>query len=90
MARTVHKWVVPVDDEQHELVLPSGAEIVHVACQHQVDAVTFWAVVRRTSRHHDRRTFTVTGTGHPVATGWRYQGTALASGLVWHLWEVPS
>lgn len=93
--RTVYKIDVPVDGKTHDLPMPLGGRIVHVACQGSaIDTVTAWFECESTEIRQDRR-FVVHGTGHPVnehpdpKVSIVHVGTAVTqSGLyVWHLFE---
>lgn len=84
--RTVYRYVVPVDDRAHDIVLTG--EISAVGCR-SAWAVEFWAI------HDDSATavtrcFQVFGTGHALPHQAVYVGTAVAPGdaLVWHLFEL--
>jgi hypothetical protein len=84
--RTVFRYEVPVDDQQHEIEL--RGPIVHVAARdHRL--VEFWAIA---GDHEPAvRTFQVFGTGGPLPHSATYIGTTLAGSqgqLVWHLFEL--
>jgi hypothetical protein len=81
--RTVYRYVVPVNDEAHEIEL--SGPIVHVAAR-SMGNVEFWALVGE--QESLVRTFQVFGTGHPLPHQAKYIGTALAGPLVWHLFEL--
>lgn len=85
--RTVWKFTLAITDGEQTLLMPHGAEVVHVAIQH--DQLTLWAVVLP-DLDTVARYFQVTGTGHPAPADGRYLGTTteLAGLLVWHVWET--
>jgi hypothetical protein len=78
----IWRYVVPVDDRWHELVL-SGA-ILHVASR-RADEVDVWAL--SSGGPEVAREFRVFGTGHPLPEGVTHRGTALDGPYVWHLME---
>lgn len=88
-ARTIYKYDVPVDDQVHQIGMPRGATILHVACQNSADTVQIW-VECLPSAPPEIRSFIVYGTGHAVHESGVYHGTCLAAdgALVWHLYEV--
>lgn len=76
------KWSVPVDDRPHEI---GGGKVLHVACQNGPDAVEVWTLELNDSK----RWVQVFGTGQPLpGSVTAFVGTALASPLVWHVFEV--
>jgi hypothetical protein len=91
------RFEVPVDDQWHTVVLPAGADILHVACR-RADTVEFWVeqwLPEKADGTRERR-FRVHGTGHQYdPTACIYVGTAIYRGtglmpgawLVWHLLE---
>lgn len=71
--------------------MPQGAEILHVGTQGD-KVVCFWALVENQNRK-EIRTFTIHGTGHPLADNAcaeTYVGTSIQMNgrLVWHVFEV--
>lgn len=88
MRRTVWKYAVEVDDDEHTIGMPAGSRIVHVDSA-DARVVVFWAEVEPKSPPV-ARTFRVFGTGHPIpeGEGWGHVGTAPSEyALVWHLYE---
>lgn len=89
--RTIYKYTIPVDGQEHLLSLPQYTMIVNVD-KHpkRSDAVSAWALIYDTNMPHESRTFIVSGTGQPVDPDWSYIGSAvtLDGSLVWHLWET--
>lgn len=83
--RAVFRYVVPVNDEAHDIEL--AGPIVHVATR-QYDLVEFWAEAGE--QESTVRTFQVFGTGQAIPHNSAYVGTALAGRgeLVWHLFEL--
>lgn len=83
--RTVYKYPFVVADE-FELLLPQGAEILHVAVQNHKPQL--WALVD-TDRPGETRRFAVRGTGHPVEDDLRHLGSFLLydDTFVGHLFE---
>jgi hypothetical protein len=89
--RTMHRFVIPVDDQAHAAMLmpATEGEFPLAAGNADLDRVEFWAEVDTTRTVP--RYFRIFGTGHRVPDGARYAGTAPRNqqGLVWHLFEVP-
>ena len=85
--RTIWKFEIPVGSEI-SLSTPALLHPVRVEVL-EPEVVTMWAEVVTDDEMMERR-YIVTGTGHPVATSWRYIGTGALPGgvLVWHLWEI--
>lgn len=84
--RRIFRETVPADDQPHAFVL--RGPILHVATR-QEDAVEFWHLHDDELRPTEH-TFTVVGTGHPLAAEiTRCVGSAITpSGrFVWHLME---
>lgn len=82
---TVHKFQFQIEDE-FTIEMPRGAQLLHVALQHDVPCV--WAVVITTEPMVKRR-FRLAGTGHlldytgnPVGSFFQADGA-----LVWHLFD---
>lgn len=88
--KSVHRYMVPVDDQWHQLAL-TGDPLY--AASRDPAFVEFWAIARDDTEPVERW-FRVYGTGHPLSTDpgdrAQYVGTAItASGvLVWHLFEM--
>lgn len=85
--RTVHRYVVPVNDEAHRIELTGP--IIHVATRAE-EHVELWAVVD-TDADPTVHTFLVVGTGQPMPDSAKcVVGSAITpSGrLVWHLVEL--
>lgn len=89
--RTVHKYSVPVDDQVHEIDMPSDSQITLVQCQYSSASVEFWAAVNA-DRPYETRSFRVIGTGHEIHALESVIGSTLSAqgALVWHLLEVSS
>lgn len=89
MSRAVYRYVVPVDDEWHSIVLQGP--LLHVDAR-AVSPVEVWAL------HDDAipewaREFRVFGTGHPLPddAGVHVGSVIVENGvLVWHLFERAS
>ncbi len=83
--RTVYRYVVPVDDQPHDVEL--HGPLLAVGCRN-MHAVEFWAIWD-TSVEPTVHTYRVYGTGQPDVEG-AHRGTAVAPGgvLVWHLFEL--
>lgn len=81
----VWKYTLTIDDEQ-EIVMPEGAELLHVAEQH--GQLALWARVIPTGQPNVRRVILIRGTGHPIWTQ-PYVGTIVAAAgvLVWHVFD---
>lgn len=87
--RVVWKFGLPVTDGV-EILMPEGAEILHVANQYEVNISTLevWALVDPDADEVPRK-FTIHGTGHPVTDGGTYVGTVISAQgrLVWHVFD---
>lgn len=89
MPNTVYKYQIP-SSANFSLELPRGAEILHVAMQH--DSPCFWARVDP-ARPTELRTFMLVGTGHPInpVAGFKavHHGSFFMQGgvFVFHLFE---
>ena len=89
--KTVYKYEVQPGYMHQAIIMPVGAELLHVDCQSQ--AVFVWALVDSSSdgKSMVTRRFRLAGTGHPIA--WQdnlvYRGTFQLRGgsLVFHLFE---
>ena len=78
-------WKFPLNTMTTELMMPYGAEIVHVG--NQINQVHIWALVDPRAKE-EFRVFHLHGTGEPILTN-NYVGTAIMqNGLVWHVFEV--
>lgn len=91
--RTVWKFVVPVDDREHEIVLPGPGKIVHVGVQG--GDVVVWAEFRNIGGHDGATTLRlrVFGTGHEIVDvpdPYRHVGTAFVGPFVWHVYQRSS
>lgn len=86
----IWKYAVRIDDAEHDLSMPAGANVLHVGQQSKIE-VCFWALVVPDAIRVVRR-FRVFGTGQPLgnASGvlLDYLGTTLAPPFVWHLFEL--
>ena len=84
--RRMFRYVVPVDDRPHLVLLTSSP--LHVANGSTLDEVEFWAE-HVSGAPEVARAFQVFGTGHPLPEGARYVGTCprTREGIVWHLYE---
>lgn len=90
MPRFMGRFVVPVDDKPHGIVLtigndPTRAETV----VNNIAMVEFWAEMN-TSHAARVRHFQVFGTGQPLPHDAQYIATCPRhpSSVVWHLYEV--
>lgn len=89
MSKRVLKWIVPVDDEPHEI---GGGPVVHIACQNGPGLVMVWTEEpTNPSRPTEPRTAQVYGTGHEVPDRLVHLGSTLAldGALVWHCYAEP-
>lgn len=85
---TIHKFLVAVEDYPTIMMDPT-ARVVAVE-QRSGLMLNLWAIVN-TEHAEEPRKFAIHGTGHPIADGEVYIGTAPGmTGLVWHLFEVES
>lgn len=85
--RKIFRWVVPVDDMEHEIRAPwISSDPTRVAAASPT-TVEFWCEVD-TTQPETGRLFQIVGTGHPIPHGWSLIGTSQrVEGLVWHLLE---
>lgn len=84
---TIHKFQLQLQDGPQAVLMPYGAEVLHIA--DQGGTVCLWALVSENS--HEPRFFQVYGTGYPITEGWsEYVGSVqqLGGALVWHVFEV--
>lgn len=90
MSRSVFRYVVPVDDQVHEIKLTGKPLAVDNGPREPRD-VEFWAEHDDSQPEHAVK-FLVVGTGHSVPEGGTYVGTAprTREGLVWHLYSWPA
>ncbi len=84
---TVYKYSFIISDGV-TLMLPQGAELLHVAQQHDLHELCVWARVDP-SRPKVPRCINVRGTGHPDADG-IYVGTVILRGgaIVLHVFDA--
>ena len=96
--RAIYKYELEITDVQDVLML-RGAEPLHVGMQGET--LCLWAGVNPLYGPDDTepRRFRVAGTGHGLADGLTYIGTALdtrhtlegeSATYVWHVLEVPT
>lgn len=88
MSDRVLKWVIPVDDEQHEI---TGIPLF-VGCQDDMkyDEVVVWTQV---SVYDSKvRKVQAFATGQPLPRGAKYVWTVICAkgSLVWHLFDVTN
>jgi len=85
MREYVYKYPLsPIADEVR-VGMPRGARILHVREQNGVP--TLWALVDPMVANGER-VFAIRGTGHLVADGLEYLGSAHCGVFVWHVFEV--
>jgi hypothetical protein len=77
----IHKFTVPVDDQDHPVALQGP--VLHVGSQEH-GQVQLWAM-HYADVDPVPYTFRVVGTGQPFPDGMVYVGTACDGPLVWHL-----
>ena len=91
MRFTIWKFVYPLPQNEAEIEMPYGAEILCAREQNNPDAyqqVCIWARVDIDEQRRQKRTFKLCGTGHLAPFDF-YIGTAVtASDFVWHIFEV--
>jgi hypothetical protein len=96
--RAIYKYELEITDVQ-EILMLRDAELLHVAMQGE--KLCLWAGVNPLHGPDDTeaRRFRVAGTGHGIAEGLTYVGTALdtrhtlggaSATYVWHVLEVPT
>lgn len=83
MRRAIFKYPVQVTFE-FTLVLPKGAEVIHVDKQDGVP--TMW-ILHDLDREAELRTFYVVGTGTHVPVDTTHLGTWQDPPFVWHLFQ---
>lgn len=78
-------WKFPIGNQ---VVMPKGAQIVHVAEQDGTvgPVVTMWALVDPEAPAETRR-FAELGTGHEIPDEHEHVGTWQSGPFVWHLFE---
>lgn len=81
--RTV--WKYPLMADEHLLVLPRPAEIVHVGAEPGRTFPTVWVEVRPGAPRRPRH-LSVRGTGHEVPEGATHLGSAVCGPFVWHVY----
>ena len=86
----VLRWVVPVDDDPHEI---GGGALAHVAARYRGE-VEVWTVEWTDANlvpKAPKRLAQIFGTGHLIPEGAHYLGSTFDTTprLVWHLFEVP-
>lgn len=86
MAKTIYRYVVPVDDRAH-IIATMGDPVAVAIVGHEY--MEFWAEYQKGAGVKER-VFQVFGTGHPVPDGANYVGTGQRTnlGLVFHLYEL--
>jgi hypothetical protein len=86
--KRVLKWVVPVDDQPHEI---GCGKVVHVACQSGPELVMVWTEEHAPGKPEQTREVQVYGTGHQVPMFAEHVGSVVTAGgaLVWHVYELP-
>lgn len=92
--KTIYKYPLVLNDEV-EVYMPEGAEILHVRVQGACEDVYVWALIDLKAPMSFRR-FEVYGTGHPVkdiaehSGGRKYIGTVMLQGgsLVYHIFDL--
>ncbi|MDP3766877.1 MAG: hypothetical protein Q8S13_02575 [Dehalococcoidia bacterium] len=88
MSRTVYKYEIPMTGDYVEIKLPRGAEILHVAAQHETPYL--WALVDPKAPLVSRR-LRFAGTGHTIAPDvGRHLGSFFVhdGALVFHIFET--
>ena len=82
--KTVWKYRLDLLDGQQVIKMPKGAQVLSVDMQH--DQPTLWAEVD-SEAPMEPRYFQVHGTGHPIANGGVFVGSAVGVPFVWHIYE---
>lgn len=78
--RRVLKWVVPIDDQYHEV---GGGPVLHVNMKDG-----FLCVWTDEDDSRSRKQARVFGTGHPVPDGLLHLGSCVDGPFAWHLFAV--
>lgn len=86
MNRRIYKYRAPMPMTSSDIVLPKGAEVVHVGVQNA--QLMIWAKVDPRAQL-ETRPFAVVATGHPFSESAIHVGTVVLEQLVWHLLELP-
>lgn len=91
MARTIYKYPLALTDDIQIIIMPGGAEILHVGVQGEnlVPRICLWAYIDPGAETQPR-TFRVFGTGHDLPTKHEYVGTVQMGSYVWHIFEVEA
>ena len=87
MKRRVWKYPLPLPSERNGLLMPAGAEVVHVALQDH--HITLWALIDP-SAAPTARAFLIHPTGEAITDDETYVGTVQHDVYMWHIFEVPA
>lgn len=82
--KTIWKYPLNLSDGQQVHKMPKGGTVLCVHMQYGLP--TLWAEVDP-DEAMEPRYFQVHGTGHPVANGGVFVGTAVGNHFVWHIYE---
>jgi len=63
--RTIWKFPIPVADDIFEVLMPKGAQLLHVGMDDSMTEVWLWALVE-TEVDKEIRRFRIYGTGHQI------------------------
>lgn len=80
----IHKYELPVAPRPYPVLLPAGAELLHVG--EETGRVYVWALVDPDTPQLEQVEFCTVGTGGDWPTGFRYLNTVQPSyARVWHI-----
>lgn len=89
--KTVYKYDLSVEDGPTDIMMPRGAQILHVGHQGNPAAVCIWVLVDMDEPTTIAKTFYVVGTGQaiPDSSRWKHIGTVVYHPvpLVWHVFQ---
>ncbi len=86
--RVVYRHLIPIDDEEHDLVISAKHTILLVGSKEdEIRAVHIWIEQDNEADVKVTRTFRVFATGQEIPEGWKAVGSVVIYPFVWHLYE---
>ena len=89
--KKVFKFELPVEGGPKDVMMPRGAQILHIGHQGDPNTVCIWAMVNIDEPTTMAKTFYVIGTGHefPEPARWKFVGTVNYHPIpiVWHVFQ---
>lgn len=83
--RQIWKYLINIIDDNQNIIMPTGARLVHVGQQHE--QIGLWFEVDPQEKCSVSRSFRVFGTGHPIENG-SHIGTVVMIPFVWHVYDT--